>query len=167
MLKLNKQPTSISKLMEEMLDEARLRAPSHEIVANLGERLPSVNIDARRIRQVLDNIIDNAIRYSEKGTRVVIEARWAGSEMLVSVADQGIGIPAEDLERVFDRMYRIEQRLTPEIGGVGLGLAICKGLVEAHGGRIWVESELGKGSIFYFALPIGTPAEGWSHAKDT
>ena len=75
------------------------------------------------------------------------------SEVQVSVFDQGIGIPAEDLDRVFDRMYRIEQRLTPEAGGVGLGLAICRGLVEAHGGRIWVESEVGKGSTFYFTLP--------------
>ncbi len=79
-----------------------------------------VNIDARRIRQVLDNIIENAIKYSEEGTRVAIEAQRVGLELQVSVADQGIGIPNEDLERVFDRMYRIEHRLTPEIGGVGL-----------------------------------------------
>ncbi len=83
-----------------------------------------------------------------------------------SVADQGIGIPAEDLERVFDRMYRIEQRLSPEVGGVGLGLAICKGLVQEHGGRIWVESEPGKGSTFYFSLPIETTAEGQGHGKE-
>jgi signal transduction histidine kinase len=79
----------------------------------------------------------------------VLQAEMKAQELEISVTDQGIGIPAEDLERVFDRMCRIEQRLTP-----GLGLAICKGLVEAHGGRIWVESELGKGSTFRFTLPI-------------
>ena len=118
-----------------------------------------MNIDARRIRQVLDNLIDNAIKYSKEATKVVIEARQEGQELLISIADQGVGIPADELTRVFDRMYRIEQRLTPEIGGVGLGLAICKGLVEAHDGRIWVESKLRKGSTFYFTLPIETTAE--------
>ncbi len=160
LLKLDKQPTSISKLTEETVAEAKLRAPEHEIVLNLTNRLPMMHIDARRVRQVLDNIIDNAIKYSEEGTRIVIGARWVGSEVQVGVTDQGIGIPAEDLEGVFDRMYRIERRLSPEVGGVGLGLAICKGLVKAHGGRIWVESELGKGSTFYFTLPIETAAKG-------
>ena len=133
--------------------EAKLRAPSHEIVADVRQRLARVDIDAKRIRQVLDNLIDNAIKYSGEESEVVVSARRAGQELLISVVDLGRGIPAEDLERVFDRMYRIEQRLAPEVGGVGLGLAICKGLVEAHGGRIWVESELGKGSTFCFTLP--------------
>ena len=166
MLKLNKQLTSISKLIEEAVAEAKLRAPRHEIVLNLPNRLPMINIDAMRIRQVLDNTIDNAIKYSEEETRVVIEARRVGPEVQVSVADQGIGIPAEDLERVFDRMYRIEQRLSPEVGGVGLGLAICKGLVQQHGGRNWVESEPGKGSTFYFTVPVETAAEGHGHGEE-
>jgi len=159
LLKLDKQPTVISKLMKETVAEAKVRTPSHEIVLTPTNRLPMVDIDAKRIRQVLDNIIDNAVKYSSKGTRVVVEAQRVGQELRISVADQGIGIPSDELERVFDRMYRIEQRLTPEIGGVGLGLPICKGLVEAHGGRIWVESEVDKGSIFYFALPIETRAK--------
>ncbi len=166
LLKLDRQSTSILKLMEEVVAEAKLRAPSHEIVLKPIKRLPIVDIDGRRIRQVLDNIIDNAIKYSEEGTKVVIETRLMGSELQVSIADQGIGIPTEDLERVFDRMYRIEQRLTPEIGGAGLGLAICKGLVQEHGGRIWVESKLGKGSTFYFTLPIEATAGGQGHDKD-
>ncbi len=161
LLKLNKQPTSISKLVREAVTEAQLRAPSHEIVTDLRKKLTRVNIDARRIRQVLDNILDNAIKYSAKGTRVVVQvSEEAGAKLLLSIADQGIGIPVEELPRVFDRMYRIEQRLTPEIGGIGLGLAICKGLVEAHGGRIWAESEEGKGSTFYFTLPIEATVEG-------
>ena len=162
LLRLNRRPTSISKLIEETVAEVKLRAPGHQVVLKQTDRLLMINIDARRIRQVLDNIIDNAIKYSEEGTSIVIGAKLTGPELQVSVADQGIGIPARDLERVFDRMYRIEQRLTPDTGGAGLGLAICKGLVEAHGGRIWVESKLGKGSTFYFTLPPGTE-KGHSH----
>ena len=164
LLRLDKQPTAISKLVEQTVAEAKLRTPSREIVLKLAERLPMMDIDARRIRQVLDNIIDNAIKYSEEGTRVVIQTRQMESELQVSVADQGIGIPPADLERVFDRMYRIEQRLAPETGGAGLGLAICRGLVEAHGGRIWVESKLGRGSTFHFILPLNTE-EGPSHGR--
>ena len=156
LLRLNRQPTSISKLIEETVDETRLRVPGHKIVLKETNKLPMTDIDAGRVRQVLDNIIDNAIKYSKEGTSIVIGAKLIGSGLQVSVADRGIGIPAKDLERVFDRMYRIEQRLTPDTGGAGLGLAICRGLVEAHGGRIWVESRLGKGSTFYFTLPPGT-----------
>ena len=128
--------------------------------------MPRIYIDAKRIRQVVDNILDNAIKYSEEGTRVVVQAQRAGSELLVSIADQGMGIPAEELTSVFDRLYRIEQRLTPGTGGAGLGLAICRGLVEAHGGRIWVESKLRKGSTFCFTLPIETTAEGQGHDEE-
>ena len=125
-------------------------------------------VDARRVRQVVDNLIDNAIKYSEKGTKICVQARRTGAELLLSVTDQGIGIPAEDAERIFDRMYRIEQRLAmeQEIGGAGLGLAICKGLVEAHGGRIWVDSHLGKGSTFYFTLPLDTAIEEQCHGEE-
>ena len=167
LLKLDKQPTKISKLVEEMVAEARLRDTKHEIVTDLRQRLPCMNIDAKRIRQVLDNLINNAIKYSGGGTKVVIEAQRVGAELQVSVADQGRGILAEDLQRIFDRMYRIEHRLTPEMGGVGLGLPICKGLVEAHSGHIWVESEADKGSTFYFTLPIETTNEGQGDGKDT
>jgi PAS domain S-box-containing protein len=153
LLKLEKQPVSISKLIREVVAEAKLTAPRHQIVLNVRERLPRVNIDAKRIRQVLDNLIGNACKYSKEGSSVVVEARQEGSELHLSVADQGIGIPAEDLERVFDWMYRIEKRL-PQEEGLGLGLSISKGLVEAHGGRIWMESEEGKGSKCSFTLPL-------------
>jgi len=154
LLEMEKAPASISKLVREAVAEARVRAPGHRIEVKLAKRLPGVNIDARRIREVLDNILDNAIKYSEEGTGVVVQVWQQESELLISVSDQGVGIPAGELERVFDRMYRIEQRLTPEKGGIGLGLAICKGLVDAHGGRIWMESKRGKGSSCWFTLPL-------------
>lgn len=159
LLKLAKKPTRLSRLIQEAVAEGKFRALKHSIIAHLPRRLPKINIDGKRIRQVLDNLIDNATKYSEAGTEVVVSAKQTGQEVLVSVADQGIGISAEEQKKIFERFYRIEQRLNPEIGGAGLGLAICKGLVEAHRGRIWVESEVEKGSTFFFTLPL-LPAEG-------
>lgn len=165
LLKLVKVSATVSKVISEAMAEAQVRAPRHRIVSHVRNRLPRMSIDARRIREVLDNLIDNAVKYSGEGTEVVISARRVSQELLISVADQGIGIPSGEVDRVFDRMYRIEQRLTPEIGGVGLGLPICKGLVEAHGGCIWVETEEGKGSTFFFTLPLGNK-DGDSDGKE-
>ncbi|MFA5316036.1 MAG: PAS domain S-box protein [Dehalococcoidales bacterium] len=154
LLNLEKIPTSISKLIKSAVSDAQLRSTGHQIVADQAKRLPKILGDSRRLRQVLDNLLDNAIKYSWKGSKVVVRAQRVGSELMVSISDEGIGIPPGDLERVFDRMYRIEQRLGSSIGGIGLGLAICRGLVEAHDGRIWMESQQGKGSTCYFTLPI-------------
>jgi len=160
LLKMERKPTGISRLVREAVAEAKLRAPRHKIVLKVRKGLPRVNIDAKRVRQVLDNLIDNSIKYSEEGSSVVVCGDRVGSELHISVADQGIGISAENLLRVFERMYRIGQRLTQGMGGLGLGLSICKGLVEAHGGHIWMESEEGKGSKCSFTLPIETRKAG-------
>lgn len=159
LLKPEKTPTSISKLLREVVAEAQVWAPNHRIVLEVTKRLPRGNIDVRRIRQVLDNLIDNATKYSRQGTQVVVSAQQAGQELLFRVADQGIGVPSEELVRIFDSMYHIGRRLTPGAEGTGLGLAICKGLVEAHGGRIWMESEEGKGSTCFFTLPLDTKGD--------
>jgi len=134
-------------------------------VLNLPEAVLKLNVDGRRIRQVVDNLIDNATKYSKVGSTVTIEARSQDSELVVSVADQGKGIPRENLEKIFDRMFNLEHRLAQDPGGLGLGLALCKALVEAHGGRIWVESELGKGSGFHFALPQEVMVEGEAYSE--
>ncbi len=167
LLRLERSSTSILKLIRKVVAEARLRSPKHSVVLVGRKRLPRMNIDARRIRQVLNSIIDNAIKYSNKGTKVVIEARQVRPELVISITDQGRGIPTEELGNVFDRMYRIEQRVNPKVGdmGLGLGLAISKGLVEAHGGRIWVDSKVGRGSAFFFSLPLDTE-EGSSHHNE-
>jgi len=154
LMEMEKAITSISKLIREAVVEAQIRAPRRKLVLNLPKRLPRVNIDARHIREVLDNLIDNAIKYSGEGKEVVVKVRQVRRKLLISIADQGVGIPADELERVFSRMYRCKQRLSDEPGGMGLGLAISKGLVEVHGGRIWVKSEEGKGSTFFFTLPL-------------
>jgi len=127
--------------------------------------LPSVEADEKRIQQVVENLLDNAVKYSPQGGEIRLRAEVRPGELLVSVSDQGIGIAKEELNKVFDRFYRIQQRKLGQIGGAGLGLAICKSLVEAHGGRIWAESELGKGSTFHFTLPL--PREGKHDGKET
>jgi PAS domain S-box-containing protein len=154
LLKLSKSPTSVSQLIQGVATEAYVRANHHNIVTIFANRLPRVNVDAKRIRQVLDNLIDNAIKYAPPDTEITIAAQKSGLELLVSVSDQGPGIPAEELTNVFDRMYRIEQRLYSGADGIGLGLYICQRLVDAHGGRIWAESTMGKGTTIKFTLPI-------------
>jgi PAS domain S-box-containing protein len=154
LLKLEKSPTSIMQLIKGVAIEAGIRADQYHVVAKSVKRLPRVNIDAKRIRQVLDNLIDNAIKYSPTGTEIAISADRAGDELLISVTDQGPGIPKGELTNIFERMYRIEQRLYSGADGIGLGLYICQRLVQGHGGRIWAESVPGKGSTFTFTLPL-------------
>jgi two-component system phosphate regulon sensor histidine kinase PhoR len=108
--------------------------------------------DAEQMRQVLANLIDNAIKYTESGGRVEIALEAKGAEAVVSVRDTGVGIPEADLARVFERFYRVDKSRSREAGGTGLGLAIVKHLVEAQGGRVWVESRQPGGSAFFFAL---------------
>jgi PAS domain S-box-containing protein len=154
LLKLEKHPMSIARLLNTVTTEAKVWATQHYIVTRLVKDLPRVNLDAKRIRQVLDNLINNAIKYSPPGTKITITAKKADNEVLISINDQGSGIPPEELTNIFDRMYRIEQRLYSGVDGLGLGLYICRRLIEAHGGHIWVESELGQGSTVFFTLPL-------------
>ena len=153
-LPMDKKPAGIVKLLREAVAEARVRSPTHRFTLDMARRLPKTNIDARRIRQVMDNLIDNAIKYSPTGTEVMVTARRFNYEILISVTDQGIGISADDMPRIFDRLFRSHHRPVPGKEGAGLGLSICKSLVEAHGGRIWIESEEGKGTRCFFTLPI-------------
>jgi PAS domain S-box-containing protein len=159
LLKIQLAPTSINKIIESVVFEARLRADKHRIRMISSNNLPRVNVDARRISQVVENLIDNAIKYSPKGTEVVISASKIGDEILISVDDQGQGIPTEELKNIFNPMYRIEQKAYSGIDGMGLGLYICQRLVEAHGGRIWAESTPGQGSIIQLTIPIENKVE--------
>jgi len=166
LVKLERRLTSIPELITAVLAEADLWAPSHRIQWQFDKTLPKVNADAKRVRQVLENILSNAVKYSREGTTITIRARQEDSELVISIADQGAGIPPDKLARVFERMYRIEQGAASR-GGVGLGLAICKKLVETHGGRIWAESKVGQGSTFYFTLPVETTTRKHGHGQKT
>ena len=110
-------------------------------------------MDKGRVNQVLDNLIGNAIKFSPEGGTILVRLERLPNEIKVSVADEGIGLPADQKERIFERFYQIDGSSRRRFGGTGLGLAIVRRIVEAHNGRIWVESELGKGSTFVFTLP--------------
>ena len=100
------------------------------------------------------NLLDNAIKYSPEGGTITVQGLQDESQILFSISDEGIGIPSEEWERIFERFHRVENDVTRRMRGAGLGLAVCQGIVEAHGGRIWVESQSGAGSTFCFTLPI-------------
>ncbi|CAN5570486.1 ATP-binding protein [soil metagenome] len=117
--------------------------------------------DEERLGQLLINLLHNAVKFSSDGTHVVVSAREESGEVLVTVGDQGAGIPRADLDRVFERFYKVDKARVRGVGGTGLGLAIARHIVEAHGGRIWAESEEGRGSTFSFAIPLaGKVARG-------
>ena len=139
----------VSALFEPVFEEADLRfewsVPSY---------LPTVFADKRLIGQVLANLIENAIKYTPAGGTIAISAEASDSEVIVHVKDTGIGIPAEAHPRIFERFYRVDKGRSREMGGTGLGLAIAKHILLQHGGRIWVDSRPGEGSMFHFALPL-------------
>ena len=122
------------------------------ICINPPDKLPTVNIDSHRISQVLRNLLENAVAHTAEG-EITVTARQQGSWVEVSVTDSGEGIPAEDLPNIFERFYRVDKSRARATGGSGLGLTIAKRLVEAHGGKIEAQSELGKGSCFSFTVP--------------
>jgi two-component system sensor histidine kinase KdpD len=153
-LSIKKSPTDVINLCQSVINEARVRSSEHKFVLDLPKKLPLVNIDDRRIRQVLDNVLDNAVKFSDDDTEITLSVRKLGKDMLFSVTDHGIGIPEKDLPRLFQRMFHTTQGHKADLAGAGLGLSICKGLVEAHGGKIWVESKEGVGTHCYFSLPI-------------
>lgn len=153
-LRVHKQPVKISRLAQKVVKKVRPHARGHSISVSVGSDVPETMADPGRIEQVMHNLLVNAIKYSSDSTLVAVRVERRGGDVLVQVKDQGIGIPTEHLTQVFDRFFRVEGTLTRQTGGSGLGLPICRGLVEAHGGKIWVESEAGKGSVFSFTIPI-------------
>jgi signal transduction histidine kinase len=116
--------------------------------------LPSVWADRDRTEEILFNLIDNAIKYSSEGAAIRIDAESDGRFVAVSVSDRGIGIPDDEIDKIFNKFHRVERGDASESYGHGLGLYICRRLVEAQGGQIWVESVLGEGSTFRFSLPL-------------
>ena len=124
------------------------------VSVNLQESVPDIAADRRRLAEVLQNLLDNAIQYTPSGGQIVVSTSADEEEVTFTVSDTGIGIPQADQPRIFERFYRVDVARSREVGGTGLGLSIAKHLVEAHGGRIWVDSEVGHGSQFHFTVPL-------------
>jgi two-component system sensor histidine kinase KdpD len=154
-LRIDKEPVRLAATTRDVVRKVQLASPSHQLELELPLDDPVVSADQRRIYQVVQNLLTNAVKYSPQGGRVRLSAHAQGRELVVSVTDQGLGMPTVELDKIFDRFHRVQGEPSRGIGGTGLGLAICKGLIEAHGGRIWAESEgEGMGSAFRFTLPL-------------
>jgi signal transduction histidine kinase len=152
-LSLEMDQVALDALAERVATRFRTQTDSHEIVTNFPPDLPAVRGDAGRLEQVLNNLLSNAIKYSPDGGRIEISGRALPNEVVVTVADQGVGIPLEEQTRIFERFVRGARERHQRTPGAGLGLFLVKAIVEAHGGRIWVESHPGEGAAFSFALP--------------
>ncbi len=135
------------------------RGDTYTFVAPRQESMPLALADLRLQREALDIVLENAVKYAPGGGIIQVTLQADGKRLTISVRDSGMGIPPEHLRRVFDRFYRIDTRLTREVDGAGLGLAICKRIMELQGGAIWAESEPGAGSVFTMTLPLAQPGD--------
>jgi len=153
-LKLEMVPTKISTIANQIQSQLDLLTQNHHFVAQVSSDLPRLYGDEVRIGQVITNLVANAAAYSEAGTEILLTASQAGNSIVVSVVDQGIGIPPEELDSIFDSFRRCDGGMAVKRNGLGLGLAICKTIIHALHGSLWVESDPGKGSTFNFSLPV-------------
>jgi two-component system, OmpR family, sensor histidine kinase VicK len=158
--RLTKEWIDLISFFNRIIDRFELTKQQNVI---FDRRLPNqaafVEIDADKLTQVLDNIISNALKYSPEGGKVTFRVEERLDMMIVSISDQGVGIPKENIDKIFDRFYRVDKARTRKLGGTGLGLAIAKEMVEAHGGEIWAMSKEGKGTTIFFSLPYDARTE--------
>ncbi len=160
-LRVAPSPMQLRSLVSDVINETetRLGSEKHWFVMDFPAEIPRVLADARRLRAVFRNLLENAIKYSSDGGQITIACQVENDHVVVSVTDQGQGIPPEYLDKIFERFFQVDGSSTRKTSGSGLGLAIVKAIVEAHGGKIWAESEVGKGSVFRFTLPLANEEE--------
>ena len=150
---LNRSPAAASDLLHSAAQRMQVQAERASIAVRVEceENLPGVQVDSQRLEQVLINLIHNAVKFTRPGGEVILCADSLPGEVRFAVRDTGVGIPADEVSRIFERFYRVDKSRTGR--GTGLGLSIAKHIVEAHGGKIWAESTEGQGSTFYFTIP--------------
>lgn len=154
-LLLHAESVSIDTVVKDAVEKIKQRYPSREFRADLPKRLPRVNADILRVEHILNNLLENAVKYSPRGSEIRVFAKQANRDITIGVSDQGIGIAISDQAKLFMPFERAVNGALDAIKGTGLGLLVCRRLAEAHGGRIWVESDPGRGSTFFFTLPLG------------
>jgi two-component system sensor histidine kinase/response regulator len=151
---LSLEAVKLNEVISSVVTNAALGAPEHHFATTLEPALPIMTADQDKLIQVITNLVSNAVKYSPQGGTITITSASEGDAVHVSVKDEGIGIPADALEKVFERFTRVERESLGKISGTGLGLPIVREIVELHGGRVWAESAAGKGSTFHLLLPI-------------
>ncbi|MFW6134172.1 MAG: ATP-binding protein [Elusimicrobiota bacterium] len=144
-------PVDIKKVIRDVMDTAKFSEEKIEL--KISEGLPLIMGDKKRLERVLRNILDNAVKYSPPNEKVKISVHQDGNQVVVSVKDRGPGVSEQELDKIFDKFYRIDSKKNKETGGSGLGLAIAKGIIEAHNGKIWVENRIEGGAEFAFSIP--------------
>jgi len=160
---LNKELVDFIVFYNRIIDRFELTKQQNvSFIRKLPKKAAFVEIDEDKLTQVLDNIISNAMKYSPEGGNITFSIKEQEQQIIVSVSDNGVGIPKENIDKIFDRFYRVDKARTRKLGGTGLGLAIAKEMVEAHGGRIWASSKEGKGTKISFTLPyIQSEEDDW------
>jgi signal transduction histidine kinase len=152
-LALYAEPTDVKTLVSGTITKVKRQAPSHQFTTSIPDGLKSINVDPLRIERILYNLLDNAAKYSPPGSQIKVSVKVEPEHLVIGVSDQGRGLSPGEQARIFSAFQRLENGRPDRVGGAGLGLVVCKRLVEAHGGEIWVESKKGKGSTFFFTLP--------------
>jgi signal transduction histidine kinase len=150
-LQMDITPLDLAPLVERVAERLRVKNPEATITLDLPAHLPTVMADRERIEEVLQNLLDNAIKYSPGNAQITVACQAMGDEVITSISDMGMGISLREQAEIFERFHRVAGS-GGSIQGAGLGLYICRAIVEAHGGRIWVESTLHSGSTFFFSL---------------
>ena len=152
------EPLRAEIVVEDAVEKIRRQYSAHRLVIDLPEGIPSIHADRLRLECILHNLLENAVKYSPKGSRIRVFAELESDRLVVGIADQGVGISLQDQAKLFKPFQQLEGPKFDGVKGAGLGLLVCKRLVEAHNGQIWLESEPGRGSTFFFALPLGDTA---------
>jgi PAS domain S-box-containing protein len=153
-LSLHNEPVNIDTVIQRVFEELRQVRMTHEFKIDLPKRLPRIHADIQRLEHILRNLLDNAVKYSPEGSEIRVFVKEDEGRVIIGVSDQGMGISLPDQAKLFKPFERIVNRALDTVKGTGLGLLVCQRLVEAHGGRIWVESQPGQGSTFCFSLPM-------------
>lgn len=157
-LTLEFQPVRLERLVFEIAEETQRRSEIHHLALDLPPDLPLIDADPRRLKQVLRNILDNAVKYSPEGGLIMLRGEVRAQDVVLSISDQGVGISPEDLIPLFDKYFRVKSPTGYHVPGTGLGLPVARAIVEAHGGRIWAESRVGEGTTLSFSLPRHGPS---------
>ena len=156
---LNREATDLNTIVSEAADRVRPNAPGHPITLALEIGMPALSADRDKLTQVVANLLSNAVKYSPTGGEIVVTTALEGSDIHLTVHDKGMGIPADMLEVIWERYSRVDSDASRGIQGTGLGLPIVRQIVNMHGGRVWAESEVGRGSLFHVMLPLAANSQ--------